>query len=268
MRPQPVSCVLTNQNPISARLRISLPIWGFLFYIMSKIEKEGFYFPHFSNARNDRKVKRLRKEMQVEGYGIFMMLLEILRDQPDLRYPLSDIDLLETEIGTSQAKIEAVLMRYDLFQIDAENFFSPKLIEYLEPYFKSREQRSLAGIKSGESRRLKALLVTGDERLLNGRSTDVEQVKESKVNEMKGEDGKRKRFTPPTLDEVKLEMGNDIEAEKYIDFYASKGWKVGKNPMVDWKASVRTWRRNINQFAKPDSTKPDLKEAYKGFKPL
>ena len=56
----------------------------------------------------------------------------------------------------------------------------------------------------------------------------------------------KKRFTPPTLEEVKaycLERGNQVDAEQFIDFYSSKGWMVGKNPMKDWKACVRTWEK-------------------------
>lgn len=84
--------------------------------------------------------------------------------------------------------------------------------------------------------------------------------------ENESESSKRKRFIAPTLDEVKSEMGNDLEAEKFFDFYTSKGWKVGKAPMVDWRASVRTWKRNASAFSKPGT--PDINEAYKGIKPL
>ena len=54
-------------------------------------------------------------------------------------------------------------------------------------------------------------------------------------------------FTPPTREEVQAyckERGNHVDADKFVDFYASKGWMVGKNPMKDWKASVRTWERS------------------------
>ena len=58
---------------------------------------------------------------------------------------------------------------------------------------------------------------------------------------------KRKRFSPPTIEEVKaycLERNNNVDAERFIDFYTSNGWQVGKNKMKDWKAAVRTWERN------------------------
>jgi len=53
-----------------------------------------------------------------------------------------------------------------------------------------------------------------------------------------------KRFTPPSLDEVKayiLEKQYDIDGEYFINFYESKGWMIGKNKMKDWKATIRGW---------------------------
>ena len=52
------------------------------------------------------------------------------------------------------------------------------------------------------------------------------------------------RFVPPTVEQVSeycKQRGNSIDAQRFVDFYASKGWFVGKNKMKDWKASVRTW---------------------------
>ena len=55
------------------------------------------------------------------------------------------------------------------------------------------------------------------------------------------------RFVPPTEDEVALycnERRNHVNAQKFVDYYSSNGWKVGRNPMKDWKAAVRTWERS------------------------
>ena len=40
------------------------------------------------------------------------------------------------------------------------------------------------------------------------------------------------------------ERNNNVDAEYFIDHYESNGWKVGKNPMKDWKATVRNWERS------------------------
>lgn len=53
-------------------------------------------------------------------------------------------------------------------------------------------------------------------------------------------------FVKPTVEEVRQycwERRNGIDAERFVDFYESKGWKVGKEPMRDWKAAVRTWEK-------------------------
>lgn len=66
-------------------------------------------------------------------------------------------------------------------------------------------------------------------------------------------------FTPPTLEEVEAycrERGNCVNAQRFIDFYTSKGWMVGKTKMKDWKASVRTWEQE-------DKKQPAVKKGMK-----
>lgn len=58
-----------------------------------------------------------------------------------------------------------------------------------------------------------------------------------------------RRFTPPSVDEVAAycrERGNAVDAQRFVDFYASKGWKVGSSGMRDWRAAVRNWERQDN----------------------
>lgn len=62
-------------------------------------------------------------------------------------------------------------------------------------------------------------------------------------------------FTPPTVEEVAAycgERGNTVDAERFCDFYASKGWQVGKNTMKDWRAAVRTWEKRDEQDGNHD----------------
>lgn len=69
---------------------------------------------------------------------------------------------------------------------------------------------------------------------------------ESESNPNPKEGVRAARFTPPTVDEVReycRERGNSVDAERFVDFYTAKGWKVGKSPMKDWKAAVRTWEK-------------------------
>ena len=77
------------------------------------------------------------------------------------------------------------------------------------------------------------------------------KVKESKVKESKEngirEKSRTSRFSPPSVSDVEeycKERGNDIDAESFVSYYESKGWLVGKSPMKDWKAAIRTWEKN------------------------
>jgi hypothetical protein len=57
---------------------------------------------------------------------------------------------------------------------------------------------------------------------------------------------KERKFKKPTLIEVEeycKERNNEVDPQKFIDFYESKGWLVGKSPMKDWKACIRTWEQ-------------------------
>ena len=70
---------------------------------------------------------------------------------------------------------------------------------------------------------------------------------EKELDKEKDNSKPKKRFTPPTLDEVKAycaERNNGVDAQKWFDFYSAKGWKIGRDKMVDWMAAVRTWERS------------------------
>ena len=67
-----------------------------------------------------------------------------------------------------------------------------------------------------------------------------------------------KRFTAPSLEDVKAyceARKNNVDAERFIDYYTANGWKVGKNPMKDWRAAVRSWERN--DFGKPKAAETE-----------
>jgi hypothetical protein len=226
------------------------------------MEKEAFYFPHFCNARHDRKIRRLRKDLGVEGYGIYFMLLETLREQQDLMYPLEDLDLLAEEFNVAEAKVKVAILNYGLFEIDEDQkFFSPKMLVYLEPYFKMKEQRKLAGQKSAEKR------------LLNDRSTTVQQSKgnESKVNEIKQKESIVLFSEMLSPHEHKL----DSELENFKSYWTEKNskgkerWELEK--FFDISRRITTWINNKSKFSnhgitsKPKGTSVDRTEALRDW---
>ena len=71
----------------------------------------------------------------------------------------------------------------------------------------------------------------------------IQSESESNPNSVKRA---RAHFTPPTVEDVSAycrERGNAVDPQRFVDFYAAKGWKVGNQPMKDWQAAVRTWEQ-------------------------
>jgi|GEM_PF-2406086 len=98
----------------------------------------------------------------------------------------------------------------------------------------------------------------------------VPQIEDTNVPQ--SEDYKRKkntntkkivRFTKPTVEEISeycKERNNEVDPQRYFDFYEAKGWMIGKNKMKDWQAAVRTWEKTT---PKPPSRSPLTVEAAK-----
>ena len=81
---------------------------------------------------------------------------------------------------------------------------------------------------------------------------DNEEEKTEKGNKVVREKGKE--FVKPTREEVvayakEKGLKTDVTVDKWFNFYESNGWKVGRNPMKDWKASYRNW--NLNNYDIP-----------------
>jgi hypothetical protein len=72
----------------------------------------------------------------------------------------------------------------------------------------------------------------------SGIPKDTKNADTDNVND--NDNVKSKVFKAPTLDELKIEFPN-LDAQRFHDFYSSKGWMIGKNKMKDWKAAARNW---------------------------
>lgn len=92
--------------------------------------------------------------------------------------------------------------------------------------------------------------------------TESDTVTETENRVCADKPQKRARFSPPSISEVQSycqERQNNVDAQRFVDYYMSNGWKVGKNAMKDWKAAVRQWERNgIDTGSKsPQRSSPD-----------
>ena len=157
--------------------------------------KDAYYFSHDSNAKDDPKCVLLIDQLGLEGYGIYWILIETLRDQPGYKYPLSLIPALARRYNSTAEKIRTVVNNYCLFVIDDHEFFSLSLIDRMQRLDNKREQARFAGIESAKKRLLVNGRSTDVQRTFNGRSTTVQPVKESKVNKSKVNESKEDEST-------------------------------------------------------------------------
>ena len=93
---------------------------------------------------------------------------------------------------------------------------------------------------------------TGNQQASNSQSTG-EQQQYKNNNKGKREKGNNLSilFIKPTVEDIEKYCDEKgifgFDAQKFIDYYDSNGWKVGRNPMKDWRATIRTWIRNENE---------------------
>lgn len=242
------------------------------------MKKDAYYFSHDSNAHDDPKIVELIDALGLEGYGIFWILIETLRQEADFKYPLKLVKSIAKRYGTSEEKVKAVVGGYTLFDHDETHFWSPSLCRRMAEREEIRLIAAAAGIRSGEVRKAKALLLkagsTDVEQMLNGRSTDVEQGKERKGKENKGNTKVNKGNTKvntkdkESTDQSKKRYGQfqnvallDIEYEKLVNNLTEplaldyierlSEWKksTGKIKKDDY-ATILTWYRRDGQGAR------------------
>lgn len=213
------------------------------------MKKDAYYFPHFSNARNDRKIRRMVKLQGLESYAVYFMILEVLREQDGFRYPMEDVDLLADEFKTSEDRVKSIVDSFDLFTIEDDYFYSPRLNEYMTPYLEKKERARNASLKrwnkDGNANGMQMHTKSNADQ--NPSKVKKSKVKKSKVNMYK-----------PTVtmveehfflsNKVKHEEVKDL-SKKFMRYYDKTDWKDEKGEdLKNWKRLANGWINN--QFDK------------------
>jgi len=106
------------------------------------------YFSHDSNAKDDPKIIKLIDALGLEGYGAFWVLIELLREQPNLRLPIASIPRICRTFGITTPKMESVIYHFELFSNDGEYFFSPSLLKRMLEMKEKYTARTVEGWKT------------------------------------------------------------------------------------------------------------------------
>lgn len=183
------------------------------------MKKDAYYFPHYSNARNDAKLIKLRRVLGIEGYGIYFMILEVLRDQTDFSLPIDGVEDLAFEWHTSKEKIYSVINDYGLFDIDGESFRSDKLILYLQPYIeKSERARAAANLRWDAIRNANAYANALPEQCGSNADQNASKGEERRREEKRREDIKKPQYIYNHFYDSEIEKSKGMEK---IDLYGN-----------------------------------------------
>lgn len=151
------------------------------------MSKDTYYFSHDYNARNDEKMIAVRMKHGAEGYGIFFMILEKMRESENYMC-IKDYNNIAFDLRVASEKIKSIIEDFELFKFTEEEgktyFFSDSFDRRMIPLNNLKKQRSEAGKKSAEKRKINDRC-KDDERSLPEKPTKESKVNNSKEKEIK-----------------------------------------------------------------------------------
>lgn len=180
----------------------------------------GYHFLYFlhDNYENQYKIG--------ETQNLYKRIYEIRR-------PTEHIDVVDFYIGSAAEcrQLEKdVLHEYAEYSIGGDWFEFPEEVanEIVKKYFSEKPNGYY-------------------ENQMVFKKPDNDNEYDNDLKEITSKEVTKKRFQKPSLEDVQeyvTQQGYSVDAARFIDFYESKGWMIGKTPMKDWKAAVRSWSRS------------------------
>lgn len=226
--------------------------------------KRYFWLKLHKDFFQRKEIKRLRKIAGGDTYTIIylkMLLRSIMSDgklyfdglEDDFASELA-LDLDEKEENV-QITIQYLLKSGLLEMCSDEEYYLPDTKDSTgcETAAASRMRRCRAKKEQLERNNVTQMLQSGYGEIEKEKEKEINKEIDNKCASTKQ---KRKRFVKPTISDIEQycsEKNISINAQQFIDYYESNGWKVGRNSMKDWQATVRRWASN--NYGKKKSNK-------------
>jgi len=213
------------------------------------------WFSHDSNARNSKKLIRLRQKHGASGYGVYWMLIERLRDEEGYTSD-RDYEMISFDLRVDVEVIRSVVEDFGLFELseDGKYFHAPGLDERME----LKDVRSAAGKKGAANRWNKNAdrMAQNGKSMANGMAKDdfANSIKESKE---KKEEISKLSFSSPSSSSPSVEASSsedEKQQEQILSFMFFKNWAAPGKEMERFIAFNNTDSRC---WAKMDKTQRD-----------
>ncbi len=145
------------------------------------------------------------------------------------------------------------IMDYVFNGVEPEDPVMAALINSIKPSLDKEEKRGGNHNPTGQNQHSEVKVGQNEVKVGQSGQSFLETETETEIRNRNSEKESVKKkvataptFKKPTLEEVKAycdERGNRVDPERWMDYYTANGWKVGRNPMKDWKATVRNWEK-------------------------
>ena len=223
----------------------------------------------------DKRIKKLRRIAGGDTYTVIYLKMQLLsiKNNGVLIYEgiedtFAEELALELDEDTENVKVTLAFLHGNgmLEETDTNHFLMTETIKCIGSESTSAERvRRHREKKAQQALQCNTNVIPCNTEIEKEKDIEIDiDIEIEKEIEKENTKGKAKRFTKPTLAEVQAycnERNNNVDAEHFYDYYEANGWKVGKNSMKDWKASVRTWERN-GYDSKPKATTAQKPSAY------
>jgi hypothetical protein len=174
--------------------------------------KDAFYFSHDSNAKDDPKIMMLIDDLGLEGYGIFWVIIELLRCQEDYKLHLGLMKSIARKYNTTEIKIKQVVTSYNLFVINEDGYFySMSLNKRMNKMNELRKKRSDAGKKGNTVR------WSNESQSDNKAIAEQSQSIAIKQNKTKQKETKQKKENNNKIENENVTMFEDVTDGKKED---------------------------------------------------
>ena len=182
------------------------------------------YFSHDSNARNSDKLMKVRMKLGAEGYGIFFMLIERLREEEGYKSTI-DYDTLAFDLRVDAEKVKQVVENYELFKFteDGKYFYSDSFNERMEMMDVRAQQRKSKAKKAAEARWNKQSEDTSNAQVLPEQCSSNAQALLNNANKIKLNKTKINKTKPeeskPDKELVTGGGSNNNDEQELIEIY-------------------------------------------------
>ena len=227
------------------------------------------YFSHDSNAKDDPKIIKLIDSLGLEGYGAFWVLIESLREQPNLRLPIICIPRLSRTFGITQQKLEAVINSFGLFECDGEFFYSISLLSRInEMVERGKANASKRWSKLPQKENSDVQVLDNQTKVYATALPTQCQPNAIKLNEIKLNDSKGELPTHEigkSIEFVKIMSGKDLNEGEILNYWKAFLLNTNKTyPNENERIShFRNWMKtqvyNNRQPAEPSQVLIKLK---------